>query len=230
MEGQEVRQLPHVSFIKTQSVWPNQLYNLKAQDAELEFVVDEIEQKVKNGLPSILMLDPTRNPESTVQYLKSRHYRSSVWQAMTHDLERLKPLESPTGLAIKLVKNIDELRIWLQIVEVELMGNKRLNEAIFQSLLIDDACHFYLGYWQGKPVATSFLFTKENHSGIYLVATAKDHRRLGIGKAITNCAIHEAHALGCARIDIQATDLGRSVYASLGFKNTGDIHVFRIGS
>ena len=73
------------------------------------------------------------------------------------------------------------------------------------------------------------LFEGSNTGGIYLVATAASHRKRGIGSLLTTTCLQRAKELDCNKVDIQATALGKGVYAALGFKTFGIIPVFRIG-
>lgn len=52
-------------------------------------------------------------------------------------------------------------------------------------------------------------------AGVYVVP---GHRRRGVARELTERAIAWCQAQGCARIRLQASDAGRPLYESLGFK------------
>ena len=103
-----------------------------------------------------------------------------------------------------------------------------MNPDIFNSLFLRKECHFFLGFVNNQPVATSFLFKKSNIAGIYLVSTLKAHRKKGVGTQMAHKCLELAKVLNSTNVELQATDSGKKIYESLGFKNYGIINVFRI--
>lgn len=230
IDGQKYSTGEYFDCITTQhSIWPNQLINLKASAGNIDSILDHLEEEsAKNLVPSLFMLNPVEDKNFYVDTFKKRAYASSVWTAMAHDLKSVDAHNAIDNFQIGIVNTKKELRAWLTIAETELMGNHPLNETIFTGLMNTEGCFFFLGLKDGQPVATSFLYCTENHSGIYLVSTDKEHRKQGLGKAMTLVSLQKAKAFSCERVDIQATDLGKNVYKSLGFVERGNIHVFRI--
>jgi ribosomal protein S18 acetylase RimI-like enzyme len=58
--------------------------------------------------------------------------------------------------------------------------------------------------------------------GIYAVGTARDHRRLGYGRAVTWAAIEAGvEAWGGTFAVLQSSEMGVPVYASMGFTVIG---------
>ena len=217
-------------FIKTRgSIWPNQLLNIEVHIDDLGEVLEEIENQgnVKT-IPNLLMCNPIRDNALIIEKIKARNYQSSLWTAMSHNLTVIDQPDSKNKLTIKLIDKQNDLRKWLDIVEEELMGSKKLNYKLFESLLEEGNSYFFLGIQNDKPVATSFLFKGKSSAGIYLVSTLKTHRKKGIGKLMTLKCLEMAKELKCKKVDLQATDLGKKVYESTGFKDYGAIHVFRI--
>ncbi len=220
----------HYDYIKSKnSVWPNQLINLKTSENDLDRILAYIEKRSETGnIPSILMLKPNHFDNKIAIELQKRGYKSGSWTAMSHDLN-LPTLSSFTPqLQVKLVKSNSDLELWQAIVETELMGNHSLDYELLKHLLQNENCYFFLGFEKSKPVATSFLFVNNTNAGIYLVSTLEAHRRKGYGKEITLQSLVKAKEENCKKVDIQATELGLPVYLSLGFSAQGLIHVFRI--
>ncbi len=75
----------------------------------------------------------------------------------------------------------------------------------------------YLGLVEGRPVCTSALCATGPVAGIYWVATLPDLRGRGLGEAITWSAVRGGIQLGCGFASLQASALGRPVYARMGF-------------
>jgi predicted GNAT family N-acyltransferase len=222
----------HYDMIKTsKSTWPNQLLNLHITLKEVDRVLDEIEyQGVKQQIPTLLMCNPIKDNALVIEKIMSRNYQSSTWTAMTHQLQYDELPQLSNNFKVELVDNENDLDLWISIVEQELMGNNKLNNSIFHTLLSHKGCFFFLGFDNGKAVATSFLFNGTINAGIYLVSTLTAYRKKGIGKQMTFKCLEKAKALHCSQVDIQATAFGKNMYASLGFADCGPIHVFRLSS
>tara|TARA_B100000809_G_C14973164_1_gene471688 strand:+ start:441 stop:830 length:390 start_codon:yes stop_codon:yes gene_type:complete len=82
----------------------------------------------------------------------------------------------------------------------------------------------YIAYINGKPVATSSVFYGGGVAGIYNVATLPSARGKGIGTTVTLQALidtavntHYKHAV------LLSSDMGKSVYESIGFKSFCDM-------
>ncbi len=79
-----------------------------------------------------------------------------------------------------------------------------------------------VGYVGDEAVATSMLTATGRIAGVYWVATLEAHRRRGYAEALTWAALDAGRALGCTIGSLQATELGRPVYARMGFEQTAE--------
>jgi ribosomal protein S18 acetylase RimI-like enzyme len=230
LPGQEFVRSEFYDFVKVpNSIWPNQLINLRTNREAAEQLLQNIERKSKEGrIPNLLMCSPVTDDPNLIKAIQAKGYKQSVWTAMTHDLSPIKEMDKVENLRIKQLDSLEEFNLWLEIVERELMLSEKLDNRVFQKLFRLNSCHFFLGYTGTKAVATSMLFRAENSGGVYLVATDKNSRGRRFGSQMTHICLAEAKRLGCKQVDLQATSLGMGVYESLGFKNHGPIHVFRI--
>jgi hypothetical protein len=228
--NQECKSTEHFDYIKTQnSLWPNKLYNLKATSNNIDDVLNEIEKKVKLGiLPKQLLVEPSNENLEIIGKLKARNYKQGSWATMWHNMLSVKENHPIENFEIKEVSDEKMLLVWQNIVETGLMGGEPLNPEIFKWLLKDKNCFFFLGLANNKPVASSMLFNHNKIGGIYLVATLSSHRKKGYGSQITNCCVLKAKETNCIETHLQATDLGKSVYLNLGFKESGKVNIFMI--
>jgi len=206
------------------------LINLRASESELDGVLDDIENKVDLGLlPSIYMGNPFMGESYVLARLKSRGYKSGELTSMSHDLDVIQNANPSFGIEVRAISRVEEMADFIRIVESELMGNAAINTQVFNTLLKEVSCHFFLAYDQNQAIGCAMLFQGSNAGGIYLIATAASHRKRGIGSLMTNICLQKAKELNCKKVDLQATALGKGVYAALGFKTFGVIPVFRIG-
>jgi GNAT superfamily N-acetyltransferase len=86
---------------------------------------------------------------------------------------------------------------------------------------------YYVGYLDGQPVATASRVTAQRTAGIYNVSTLREHRKRGIGAAITWRAALDGYAEGCVCAALQATDMGFNVYRRMGFRHVADYTTWR---
>src|SRR6185436_1810814 len=76
----------------------------------------------------------------------------------------------------------------------------------------------YIARIDGRPVATSLGMVVDDVVGIYNVATSPDARRRGAGTAVTAAAMTAARAQGAKWAILESSEMGRSVYERLGFR------------
>jgi len=80
----------------------------------------------------------------------------------------------------------------------------------------------FAGKVDGAVVATSLLAVTGAVAGIYWVGTLEGVRRRGYGEALTWAAVAGGREAGCRVASLQASQLGRPVYARMGFAHVLD--------
>ena len=91
-----------------------------------------------------------------------------------------------------------------------------------ERLLALPGVRLYAGKIDGEVVSTSMLMATGNVAGIYWVATLEAARGRGYGEALTWATVAGGRELGCAVASLQASKLGRPVYARMGFEHVLD--------
>jgi GNAT superfamily N-acetyltransferase len=91
-----------------------------------------------------------------------------------------------------------------------------------ERLLAVPRLRFYAGRVDGAVVSTSMLVATGAVAGIYWVGTLEKHRGRGYGEALTWAAVAGGQELGCELASLQASKLGRPVYARMGFAHVLD--------
>lgn len=79
------------------------------------------------------------------------------------------------------------------------------------------AAEYYLALLDGEPVASSALTLAAGVAGIFSVATLEGARGRGIGAAVTMAPLLAARDRGYAVGVLQASEMGYSIYARMGF-------------
>ncbi|RIK36558.1 MAG: hypothetical protein DCC55_26940 [Chloroflexi bacterium] len=77
--------------------------------------------------------------------------------------------------------------------------------------------HHYIGYLDEQPVTSGTLLLAGGSASIYNVSTPAQLRRQGFGGALTYAMMEEMRRRGYTWSWIWASQLGKSVYAKLGF-------------
>jgi GNAT superfamily N-acetyltransferase len=93
---------------------------------------------------------------------------------------------------------------------------------LHERLLAMPQVRLYSGLVDGVVVATSLLVATGSVAGIYWVATLEAQRGRGYGEALTWAAAGGGREFGCGIASLQASKLGRPVYARMGFSHALD--------
>ena len=100
-------------------------------------------------------------------------------------------------------------------------------EALDSEALWGEGCFGYVGYFNGRPVATSTAYVRNEYLYVALVATLPEFRSRSFAKAITIHSISEASkSSGFQRTILHATPMARSMYESLGFRTVTTFPMF----
>ena len=70
----------------------------------------------------------------------------------------------------------------------------------------------------GEPACVVGTIEQEGDCGVYLVATAAEHRGKALARRLLHVALAEARERGCATSTLQATRLGYPIYERLGYE------------
>jgi GNAT superfamily N-acetyltransferase len=127
------------------------------------------------------------------------------------------------GFEIRKVEGTEMRALWGRIAAI---GTGFTEQAVAQmeriEPTIDDPRYAgqirYLGFLDGKPVASSALVLDEGLAGIYAVATLPEARKKGIGRAMTLAPLLEARSLGHETGILQASSAGFPIYSKMGFR------------
>jgi ribosomal protein S18 acetylase RimI-like enzyme len=85
------------------------------------------------------------------------------------------------------------------------------------------AFHVLLARIGGEDVATAIAIDVDDDCGIYNLATIEHARRRGLGTALTALHLHQARRRGCRTATLQSTEMAERLYASVGFRDLGQI-------
>jgi GNAT superfamily N-acetyltransferase len=84
----------------------------------------------------------------------------------------------------------------------------------------------YVAMVDGVAASCLGAMDQARDCGIYFVATAPEARGRGLATELMARALMDARARGCLTTSLQATKMGRSIYARLGYHDLGPLQIW----
>lgn len=164
------------------------------------------------------------------EILESNGYKlSGTMSGMAVDLHEktINPFDLP-GLRIVTIHTEEELRAFKQVFVSEYNLPEELANAFTGAFTFDPdgRMRYFLAYLNDVPVGTALTFTTGDVSGIYTVATLKEFRRRGIGRALVGHVLQDMQDAGSKLAVLQASTMGQTIYRQHGFEEELTIHLF----
>jgi N-acetylglutamate synthase len=80
----------------------------------------------------------------------------------------------------------------------------------------------YVATFDGKAVAALTVIEMESSAGVWTMATLPEFQRRGIGRALLTRVLEQHRQAGIGRFFLCASEAGRRLYQSIGFRVVGD--------
>lgn len=141
--------------------------------------------------------------------------------AMAEELGRLE-LQAPRGLDAHTDPTPDEF----ETVAIAGFGGKPEYARGSMRGFDGPDCHRHVARRNGRTVATVGVYDRAGDAGVYYVATLPEARGQGIATALMTRGLLDARERGCETTSLQATKLGRPIYARLGYRDLGPIEMW----
>lgn len=148
---------------------------------------------------------------------------------MGMDLQQLDMKYSfKPGVKVWKVTTDAEFEQWLTVTASRRANGSSVREYFknFKPSQNNQSVSFYLGAINGKVVGTGLIFFSNDFASLYWIGVHPDHRRHGLGSALSYEPLKEALRRGYRWSVLQAQPLGVPVYPKLGFKKVGILKVF----
>jgi hypothetical protein len=85
--------------------------------------------------------------------------------------------------------------------------------------------NFYIGYYDNQACATSVVIKRDNVCDVHWVGTIPSFRNKGVGQAVTLQPLTQLKT-NIEKAILYASEMGRSIYEKLGFKEICKINVY----
>lgn len=156
---------------------------------------------------------------------------SDNFTTMGMDLKNLAPrFDFKPGVKVWKVTTDADFEQWVQVSAARRNPQEEtlLREyfSAFKPSKNNPKISFYLGSVNGQVVGSSLIYFTENFASLYWVGVHPDHRRHGLGTALSYQPLKEASARGYRWSVLQAQPLGVPVYPRIGFEKVGIMKVF----
>jgi ribosomal protein S18 acetylase RimI-like enzyme len=188
-------------------------------DVTIEFIIACARER---NVPLLWWTGPATRPQDLGKRLEEHGFTNEGQEpGMAAELTKLnEDVTAPSGLTVERVGSAEGLRLWSQTCAAGFGMPDFVAEAMhdFMGYAEEETTLAYLGWLDGKPVATSLLVLAAGVAGIYNVATIPEARRQGIGTLVTLLPLREARTRGYRMGVLQASEMGVGVYRSLGFQ------------
>lgn len=193
-------------------------------------VAESLQELQYHNVPGTWHVGPSMRPADLGARLVAAGFTNGGGEpGMAVDLAELVDPAHTTGLRVDRVRTEEELGTWVETLGRgfgEGVKEARWVGEVYRRLGLEDPWRHYLGWLDGKPVATTTIYLAAGVAGVYFVMTVPEARRRGIGAAITHAALQEARAKGSEYGVLGSSQAGRSVYAGLGFRELCTIDLY----
>jgi GNAT superfamily N-acetyltransferase len=200
-------------------------------DAQIDAIFDHYR---KRGVPFAWIVHPSAQPADLADRLKSRGFEEAdVVPGMSMDLADL-PDESapPPGVTIREVETPSELAAffdliaWRWNVAPESVETLHAVSKAFLAGAPGGPIRAWIATANGETVSKVILNLAAGVAGIYGVATRPEARGLGLARALTLRALHEARKSGYRHGVLHSTAMARGIYEKIGFRAHADFRIF----
>ena len=171
----------------------------------------------ERSAPAEFVIPKDMDPKTEAELVERGYVKSGTTPAMTLD-----PLEESgvcvDGLNIRIAQNEADLADFNSTAADGFeMPLRCVDSVITHRLMTHPSISLLVGYAKGGPVSTSCLVTSGPVAGIFWVATPEEYRRRGYGEALTSAAGDLGRRKGCTLATLQASAMGRPIYARMGY-------------
>ncbi len=207
------------------SAGPSLVFRVSFDEKTVEARLAELAPDLRAGiLPSLWVLSPLSTPPNIVDHLRSIGFEGGADSehpepGMALDIDEFS-LGSGSGsnIEIRKVETLAEFATWVDVVNEALHGWQLLSTERYHPWLQHDALSFYLGYCDGRPIATLATIQDGEAASVEFVSTLEQYRRQGAATALCIEAMEDLRSKGVKTATLRSSTEAISVYTRIGFK------------
>lgn len=203
---------------------------LRLRDGEMDRAIAEARKRL-DGVPWMWWVGHDSRPGVSEDLLAHGATAVGAMPVMAVEIDRVTEIGGPPELTIEEVSGPDALADWVQAYGPSYGVTPEQNEDVtrLEGQRPDPPDSFVrlAGRVGGRVVGSAAMLAAHGVAGIYVVTTAEDHRRRGIGARLTAAALRAGRERGLRIGTLQATGAGAPVYQRMGFEKVSEYHMFQ---
>ncbi|RNL83119.1 GNAT family N-acetyltransferase [Sinomicrobium pectinilyticum] len=191
------------------SDWPNRIWpNRDIPESSIKDIIRIIRSaSVKLTLPYWDIY------QSETPLLLESHGFTKTFEQVGMSMPLTQHLPQQNRLDIRPVSDNYEARTWAALYPNAF--GYRIGEDIWEAT--PGKVHFYLAYYQNRPIGTAIIHYTGKVAGIHGVGILPEMRRNGFAQEIMSFALNRALDHGAESATLQASAMGKGLYLKMGF-------------
>lgn len=232
LNNDEVLDTPEIKYIFAKS-WQSRVFMANFNELSASENIMHVISRIKElNIPVLWFVTPMSRPKNLENLLKNYGFQyQNRWKAMAINLKTVpNRFNIPKGMKIKEVLNLEELKTWTDVLVKSFefpIFSKSYKKYFINAGLKNLDFHYYLGFFNGTPVASSILYKGDGAGGIFYIGTLHEARGKGIAKTMVYHLLNEAKNKGYAISVLQASEMGYPLYKKIGFKEYYTTNIYR---
>ena len=189
-------------------------------------IAETVNLMKSRNVPFYWRIRKTDTPPNLTNLLEKAGLKGSEEPGMAIDLDKLRAPQPPPGFSLERAKGRRSLEEYARTLIKAYPASPWILEPFTRMILhadLGDAFRHYIGYLGGEPVAAASVLLASGVAGLYNVASMPEVRGKGVGSYISSAPLLWARDDGYRVGILHASDMGRSVYARLGFQDRGKV-------
>lgn len=200
---------------------PERIFRVDLAPDSVESRIPEIVSGIKAGsLPDSILITPGARPVQLAEIL-ARHgfFIDQSTPCMVMELSELQDWRHPSDLVqVITVGNAQHLRNWVDIVNTALFECEIMSFEQFFDIVSLPNTKCFLAFYDGLPAAISMTITEGDVATLEFVATCKEYRYRGLGRAVTTAALQYIKEANTRMVSLRAEADAIHLYRQLGFR------------
>ncbi len=125
---------------------------------------------------------------------------------------------SSTDLEVREIHSAEDLLKWIDVAAGWLNIDPSFVDQFFTPWIKTGKFIHYLGFYEGKPAATSLVYCGHRGAAIYCLGTLPAFRKRGLGTAVTLACLKAAKNKNIDQVVLYGSQMGISMYEKMGFQ------------
>lgn len=211
--------------------WPRLIYRIAPEI--IEPVSSHLfTEKVNSGSYPEVLIAGEENIRQIDPFLRSKgFYPFAGWKGMAKlwksFIQTDKTFPKLQNIEIVKTESSADLDQWIKVVTSQLVAPARLDKSLLESLIAQPSFEAFLLKYDGVGVSTILVFTSEQSTGLYLIATEQSAQRQGFAQLLVQQVMLGVGQRSTHPVVLHATPKGEALYSKLGFMPFNQFYLYR---